>query len=112
MLNSTLEYAAPAAVAAAVVPGVIKTGGVLALKSVGFSSAGPVANTLAASWMSSTACANGGGVVAGSMYALAQSAAMTLPLVTPSAAVVGVVAAVYFLGRRVCGWVGRRSTAM
>ena len=46
------------------------------LGALGFSSSGPVAGTLAASWMSSAAAAGGGSIAAGSAYACVQSLAM------------------------------------
>ncbi|GFR45512.1 hypothetical protein Agub_g6903 [Astrephomene gubernaculifera] len=45
-------------------------------KAIGFSAIGPVAGSLAAKWMSGIAIAKGGGVAAGSIYALLQSFAM------------------------------------
>ncbi len=44
------------------------------LGAAGFTSAGIAANSLAASWMSSVAIANGGGVAAGSAVAVLQAA--------------------------------------
>lgn len=48
----------------------------LALKAAGFSAIGHVAGSYAASGMSATAIANGGGVAAGSLFATCQSIAM------------------------------------
>jgi hypothetical protein len=56
------------------VTGVVK----MALWCIGFTAMGPASGSLAAAWMSSTALANGVGVVAGSLYAVLQSAAMLL----------------------------------
>jgi hypothetical protein len=47
-----------------------------ALSGIGFSSAGPVAGTWAAGWMSSAAVATGGAIGQGTTVALLQSAAM------------------------------------
>ena len=90
---------------AAVALPAVQTAAVVVLKTIGFSAAGPVANTLAASWMSSTAVAAGGAVPAGSVYAGVQSAAMTLAVINPFAAVVGTVAGGYFVWRH---WSKRR----
>uniref|UniRef100_A0A670XYQ2 Uncharacterized protein n=1 Tax=Pseudonaja textilis TaxID=8673 RepID=A0A670XYQ2_PSETE len=48
-------------------------GAPLALSAVGFTAAGIAAGTLAAKMMSAAAIANGGGVAAGSLVALAQA---------------------------------------
>lgn len=98
-----MKAAADAVVAGAatiiVVPAVIKTSVVLVLNAVGFTSVGPAAGSYAAAWMSSVATATGGGVAGGTLYATLQSAAMTIPLVNPVAAVVGTGAAAYYLLR-------------
>lgn len=44
------------------------------LGAVGFTATGIAASSLAASWMSAAAVANGGGVAAGSLFAILQSA--------------------------------------
>ncbi len=46
------------------------------LYMLGFSSTGPVAGSVAAGWMSSTAAATGGMILKGSTFAILQSAAM------------------------------------
>lgn len=48
----------------------------MALGAAGFTTLGPAAGSFAASWMSTIATANGGGVAAGSLYATLQSMAM------------------------------------
>lgn len=48
----------------------------VALGAAGFTAVGPAAGSLAASWMSAIATANGGGVAAGTLYATLQSMAM------------------------------------
>jgi hypothetical protein len=50
--------------------------GSCALSTIGFSSAGPVAGTYAATWMSASALAAGGAIAKGSTVALLQMAAM------------------------------------
>lgn len=97
-LNKVDAVVAVGTVAAVAVPAA-QTAVLVGLKAAGFSAAGPVANTVATSWMSSTAVAAGGAVPAGSLYAGVQSAAMTLALVNPFAAVVGTVAGGYFAWR-------------
>ncbi|XP_039900915.1 interferon alpha-inducible protein 27-like protein 2A [Simochromis diagramma] len=48
----------------------------IVLGAVGFTSAGIAAGSYAAIWMSAAAIANGGGVAAGSLFSLLQSAGM------------------------------------
>nr|XP_043903911.1 interferon alpha-inducible protein 27-like protein 2A [Solea senegalensis] len=56
---------------------------------VGFGSAGIAASSYAAAWMSSAAIANGGGVAAGSLFAVLQSAGMAGLSTAATAAVAG-----------------------
>lgn len=99
-LMTVADAAMAGTAAVVVVPGLLKTGAVLALKAFGFTSLGPAAGSLAAKWMSSIAVVKGGGIAAGSVYAVLQHSAMTLPLVTPAAVVVGTGAGIYYSGRR------------
>ncbi|CAI5657488.1 unnamed protein product [Oreochromis niloticus] len=48
----------------------------IVLGALGFTSAGIAVGSYAASWMSAAAIANGGGVTAGSLFSLLQSAGM------------------------------------
>jgi len=75
------------------------------LRCIGFSSHGPIANSWAAAWQSAVATAGGGGgggghhaaqSVGAAVFSWVQHVAMTWYIFTPSAAVVGIVAAVYF----------------
>ncbi|KAG7674576.1 hypothetical protein NADE_008338 [Nannochloris sp. 'desiccata'] len=79
------------------------------LRCIGFSSIGPVANSWAAAWQSAVATAAGGGGGGGgggrhhaaqsagaALFSWAQHVAMTWHIFTPSAAVVGIIAAIYF----------------
>ncbi|PRW56976.1 hypothetical protein C2E21_3803 [Chlorella sorokiniana] len=101
MAPNKTDAAVAGATALTVGPVVVKTGAVLGLKAVGFSSAGPVAGSAAASWMSATAVASGGAVQAGNVYATVQSFAMATPILGPVAPlVVGVGAGLYYLMRR------------
>jgi len=69
--------------------------GSCALSTIGFSSAGPVAGTYAATWMSTIGLA-GGAIAKGSTYALLQTAAMGgAPVI---AAGIGAVAVAITLG--------------
>lgn len=95
MLKATADLMVVGATTTIVVPAVIKTGAVVALNTVGFTRRGPAAGTYAAAWMSSIA-EGGGGVAAGTVYTSLQSAAMTMPLVDPVAAVVFAGAAAYY----------------
>ncbi len=61
---------------ASIVVGALAWVGGCSLYMIGFSSAGPVAGTVASGWMSSTAIAAGGAVAKGTTVALLQSAAM------------------------------------
>lgn len=56
---------------------ILATGGTIGVATIGFSSIGPVAGSIAASWMSSIASTNGVGVVSSGVYATIQSMAMT-----------------------------------
>ena len=70
--------------------------GSYALSTIGFSSAGPVAGTYAATWMSTSALAAGGAIAKGSTYALLQTTAMGgAPVI---AAGIGAVAVAITLG--------------
>ena len=99
--KQAVDWSIAGATTAIVVPGALKTAAVVALKGIGFTSVGPAAGSYAAAWMSSLAASGGGGVASGSLYAGLQSAAMTIPLVTPAAAVVGTGAAMYYAAPRV-----------
>ena len=73
------------------------------LHCIGFSSVGPVAHSWAAAWQSAVATAAGGGAghhaghnVSAALFSWAQHVAMTWNMFTPSAAVAGIIAAVYF----------------
>ncbi|XP_076733436.1 interferon alpha-inducible protein 27-like protein 2A isoform X2 [Maylandia zebra] len=63
-------------VAIAVGAGVAVVSAPIVLAAVGFTSTGIAASSYAAIWMSATAIANGGGVAAGSLFSLLQSAGM------------------------------------
>ena len=64
------------------------------LGCIGFAASGPVAGSMAAGWMSSSAIASGGAVQAGSLVAMAQSAAMGGAALAKAAAVGAAVAGV------------------
>uniref|UniRef100_A0A668SKD3 Uncharacterized protein n=1 Tax=Oreochromis aureus TaxID=47969 RepID=A0A668SKD3_OREAU len=69
----------------------------IVLGAIGFTSAGIAAGSYAASWMSAAAIANGGGVAAGSVFSLLQSAGMAGLSGAATAAVGSVGGAVGFL---------------
>lgn len=64
------------------------------LSVIGFSAAGPVASSFAASWMSAAAVASGGGIQVGSVYAIIQSATMTGTLTSAEALVISCAAGI------------------
>lgn len=70
---------------------ILATGGAIGISSVGFSTVGPVAGSVAASWMSKMAVANGVGVVSSSLYASIQSMAMTGAVVKTFGIIGGVI---------------------
>jgi hypothetical protein len=72
---------------------VLAAGGTIGIATVGFSSVGPVAGSLAASWMSSIATTNGVGVVSSGVYATIQSMAMTGAIVKTCGIVGGIAGA-------------------
>jgi hypothetical protein len=55
---------------------ILATGGAIGIATIGFSTVGPVAGSLAASWMSTMATTNGVGVASSGLYATIQSMAM------------------------------------
>uniref|UniRef100_A0A3Q4I5L6 Uncharacterized protein n=1 Tax=Neolamprologus brichardi TaxID=32507 RepID=A0A3Q4I5L6_NEOBR len=77
-------------VAIAVGAGVAVVLAPIVLGAVGFNPAGIAAGSYAAFWMSADAIANGGGVAAGSLFSLLQSAGMA-GLSWVATAVVGIV---------------------
>ena len=70
---------------------ILATGGAIGIASVGFSSVGPVAGSVAASWMSKMAIANGVGVASSGLYASVQSMAMTGAVVKTCGLIGGVI---------------------
>ena len=70
--------------------GAVIAGAPVVLYAAGFSSIGPVAGSLAAKWMAGAAAS--GGIKAGSVYAILQSAAMSGALVSAKSVLVGSVA--------------------
>ncbi|GAQ83680.1 hypothetical protein KFL_001570190 [Klebsormidium nitens] len=95
--------------ASMVVKAAANVGAGLALKAAGFSAAGPVAGSYAASWMSAIATANGGGVVAGSTYAVCQSVSMGTGAVVGAPLAIGVAAAVVLEADEIAHLVRRQS---
>ena len=73
--------------------GILATGGTIGITAVGFSSIGPVAGSVAASWMSSIATTNGVGIVSSGVYATIQSMAMTGAIAKTCGIVGGIVGA-------------------
>jgi hypothetical protein len=72
------------------------------LMSIGFTTTGIAAGSIAAQWMSSIALANGVGVVSGSLYAMLQSAMMGGFLLSPigmGALFIGIVAGFFTIRR-------------
>jgi hypothetical protein len=100
--STTTEKCIALGVSAYVGFAVAKASLVGTLRCIGFSSVGPVANSWAAAWQSAVATTSGGGhnhaalSVGAALFSWAQHVAMTWHLFTPSAAVVGLIAAVYF----------------
>jgi hypothetical protein len=104
--SSTLEKFTAVGASGFIGLAVAKASLIGALRCIGFSSLGPVANSWAAAWQSAVAMDCGGGghcgghhaaqSVGAAVFSWAQHAAMTWHMITPSAAVVGIIAAVYF----------------
>lgn len=95
------DKAVTVATALLVVPSAAKTATVATLRCLGFSSKGPVAGSWAASWMSKIALSGKCHGVGAAMFSWAQHVAMTVPLVTPSAAILGTLAGGYYAYRYV-----------
>lgn len=70
---------------------ILATGGAIGIASIGFSTVGPVAGSVAASWMSKMAVANGVGVASSGLYAFIQSTAMTGAVVKTCGIIGGVI---------------------
>ena len=96
----TVDIAVATGAASFVVPAALKSGAAITLSMAGFTASGPAVGSLAAQWMSAIAVANGGAVPAGGMYAALQAAAMTTPMFSVPAAIVGTSAALYYGVRR------------
>jgi hypothetical protein len=84
-------------------PAAIKTFVVVTLRFVGFSAHGPVAGSWAAAWMSNVARMDAHTSIGAAILAWAQSVSMTWPLITTSAAVLGVISGVYVAVRCAVG---------